>query len=303
MTVKSHKKPFEPMLAAPRGEIDGASFPLYIQPKLDGIRFVVRDGILLSRKLELIPNKFISKVLSDPMFNGMDGELVHGDHDRDVYHRTESIVMSENKNPEGLIAWVFDDFTFPTSPYRVRYDSVLNRFGRYSIIKPIPCTEVDNIDELMQADQEHHDMGYEGSIVRDPLGMYKYGRSTETEASLWKIKRFIDDEMLVHDVLELNHNDNEATTSNTGKTKRSHRKEGKRASGVLGVLVGTSPKWPGEIIKVGSSNLPRVPLEEARAMFVGQLVTFKHQPSGAKDKPRFPVYKGIRHRMDVDFNG
>lgn len=28
-------------------------------------------------------------------------------------------------------------------------------------------------------------------------------------------------------------------------------------------------------------------------------MTIKYQPSGMKDKPRFPVYKGFRNRIDI----
>lgn len=301
MTLRSHSKPFEPMLAAPRGELSDESFPIIVQPKYDGIRFVVLDGQVLTRKLEPIPNRLISETLSDPRFNGFDGELIAGDEvDPDVYHTTESVVMSRDGDPSDVTAFVFDDFSHPAIPYADRYAMLKERIdalgmgGEGSIIQRVRSAWIDDVDDLMAAEENLHQLGYEGAIVRDPRGLYKYGRSTESEGALWKMKRFVDDEMLVTEVLEWERNENEDVRTKTGKAKRGHSKAGKVGTGLFGKLAGTSPKWPGERIVIGSSNLPKLEYGDAVEMFMGKLVTFKHQPAGAKNKPRFPVFIRIR---------
>lgn len=299
MTEKSLLKPFEPMLAAPRGE---AKFPVIVQAKYDGIRCVIRNGVALTRKLEPIPNELISSTLSNELYDGLDGELICGSPtDKDVYHITESCVMSEMGDTSGVVFYVFDDFTDPRLPYFERFTRAARRTeGENSdIIQPALWGTARNEEELAQIDDWMHSEGYEGSIVRDPQGLYKHGRATENEGTLFKMKRFVDDEMLVVVVEERFHNANEDVRSNTNKSKRGKSKEGMIPTGMLGCLVGISPKWPGEELRVGSSNLPKITLAEAKAMFVGNYITFKHQPAGAKDKPRFPVYKGIRHRSDM----
>jgi len=285
------------MLASPRGE---ARFPCIVQPKLDGIRCVVRGGLAMSRKLEAIPNRAIAALLSQPVFEGLDGELIAGPATcKDVYHNTESVVMSRFADPSTVVFYVFDDFTDPTQPYSARLDNALARVGRRDPLRVVESWIADDETDLAELEEWFHAQGYEGAMVRDPEGPYKYGRATEREGWLWKMKRFQDDEMRVIRVEERMHNGNDDVRSATGKAKRGHSKAGLTPTGTLGALVGVSEKWPGEEIRVGSSNLPRLPLEEAKRFFVGQLVTFKHQPAGAKNKPRFPVYKGIRHEADL----
>lgn len=298
MTEKSLLKPFEPMLASPRGKL---KFPCYVQPKYDGIRCVVLNGVAMSRNLEPIANALIRDTLSNPLFEGFDGELVDGAHDKDVYNRTNSTVMSADGDPTHVVFNVFDDFSNPRWQYQLRYLGLRARVDAVdaTFVQYVPCLIAEDEDFLMGAADALFDSGYEGAIVRDMHAMYKHGRATESEGSMWKIKRMQDDEMLVIRCEERFSNQNEQTRSSTGKSKRSHAAEGKVGTGLLGVLVGTSPKWPGVEIRVGSSNLPRIPLDEAERMFFNKLVTFKHQPAGAKDAPRFPIYKSLRDRRDL----
>lgn len=297
MTEKSLKKPFEPMLASPRGKLN---FPCIVQPKYDGIRCVVRNGQALTRTLEPIPNDVIRTTLSDPQFEGMDGELVHGEHDKDVYNRTQSVVMEGAADPAGVVFNVFDDFTDPRRAYEWRFTSVQSRLPNPGIVQAVPCKIAENEDELQAFAEELFALGYEGAVVKDPKAIYKHGRATENEGSMWKIKRMQDDEVEIIRCEERSHNENDAVTSNTGKAKRGHSKAGMKPTGMLGVLIGINDdKWPGQEVRIGSSNLPKMKLAEASKHFVGQLVTFKHQPSGAKDAPRFAIYKGVRDRRDV----
>lgn len=300
MTEKSLLKPFEPMLASPRGVL---RFPCMIQPKYDGIRCVVRNGVALSRNLAPIANRRIRETLSRPEFNGLDGELIAGNPtDKDVYNRTQDAVMDANADPSGVVYYVFDNFDAPRRPYQLRYLSLLLKAdpAQYAaIITIVPALIVENEAEMLALTEPLFEAGYEGAMVRDMHAMYKHGRATENEGSLWKIKRMQDDEMLVTHVEEKMHNANAATTDARGKTKRSKHAEGMEHTGLLGCLVGTSPKWPGVEIRVGSSNLPRIPLGQAQATFVGRLVTFKHQPAGSKDAPRFPIFKGLRDERDL----
>lgn len=301
MTEKSLLKPFEPMLAAPRGDPDACGWPVVVQPKYDGIRCVIKDGVALTRKLEPIPNQFISMTLSDPRLNGLDGELIVGRPlDKDCYNKTGSVVMSFDGDPTDCVFYVFDDFSFPRQSYAMRLAQACVRTDVDApIIRGVHAHIARDYDELHRIEETHVREGWEGVIVRDGRAMYKHGRATEKENTLWKMKRFNDDEMLVHAIEERMHNGNEAEVSKLGRSKRGHAQAGKIGTGQLGCLVGTSPKWPGQEIRVGSSNLPRIGYDEAAAMFLGKLVKFKHQPAGAKDKPRFPVYVGLRSPLDV----
>ena len=46
-------------------------------------------------------------------------------------------------------------------------------------------------------------------------------------------------------------------------------------------------------------GMDRVTLWEQRASLPGKLVKFKHQPSGAKEAPRFPKFCGFREAWDL----
>ena len=58
---------------------------MYASPKLDGIRCMIQDGVALSRSLKPIRNEFIQSILSNPMFDGLDGEIISGDPTADDF--------------------------------------------------------------------------------------------------------------------------------------------------------------------------------------------------------------------------
>jgi len=45
-------------------------------------------------------------------------------------------------------------------------------------------------------------------------------------------------------------------------------------------------------------GIDRVSLWVRRESLIGRLVRFKHQPSGAKEAPRFPKFSGFREQWD-----
>ena len=76
---------FRPMLAGTITKLSQVKYPVLGSCKLDGVRAVVREGMLLSRSLKPIPNKFLQKQFS--MLEGFDGELILGDPDDDDVFR------------------------------------------------------------------------------------------------------------------------------------------------------------------------------------------------------------------------
>jgi ATP-dependent DNA ligase len=119
---------FKPMLAtAPKLDQAGQpvlSFPLYAQPKLDGIRASVVNGKLLTRTLKRVPNREVYEALSHPQFNGLDGELIVGDPTADdCYRKTASFCMSQSKTGEQWTYYVFDLHDEPGQDFEARLDS------------------------------------------------------------------------------------------------------------------------------------------------------------------------------------
>jgi len=144
--------------------------------------------------------------------------------------------------------------------------------------------------------------GYEGVMIRTPDSLYKCGRSTEREGWLLKIKRFEDAEAVVLDTYEGMSNHNEAQRDAFGRTKRSSAQAGKVGRAELGGFV-VSAVDSNVVFRLGYNHVlggvDRVTLWEQRASLVGRLVKFKHQPSGAKEAPRFPRFVGFREAWDL----
>jgi DNA ligase-1 len=46
-------------------------------------------------------------------------------------------------------------------------------------------------------------------------------------------------------------------------------------------------------------GVDRVTLWQQRAALIGKLIKFMHQPSGAKEAPRFPKFIGFREQWDL----
>jgi DNA ligase-1 len=140
-------------------------------------------------------------------------------------------------------------------------------------------------------------------MIRDPHGLYKFGRATAKSGELLKIKRFVDDEAVVVGVEELMHNENEAKTNALGRTERSTAKAGLRGAGTLGKLIVRRQDGVEFGIGTGFTAQQRADLwdhRRRRGPLVGKLVTYKHfANAGVKDAPRFPVFKAFRDATDL----
>jgi DNA ligase-1 len=158
----------------------------------------------------------------------------------------------------------------------------------------------DTEHEVLKYETECLEQGYEGVMLRDPAGPYKFGRSTLREGYLLKLKRFEDSEAEVLGVVERQANTNEATVSELGLTKRSHAKAGRVANGALGALKVRDIKTGVEFeIGSGFTESQRVSFWIRQRSLIGQLVKYKFFPVGTKDKPRHPIWLGWRSREDM----
>jgi len=59
--------------------LEALAFPLLGSPKLDGVRALMFEGVLVSRSLKAIPNVFLQKKALADVAHGLDGELIVGD--------------------------------------------------------------------------------------------------------------------------------------------------------------------------------------------------------------------------------
>lgn len=289
---------FKPMLAAP---FDGIhiQYPIILSPKLDGIRCVIIDGVACGRSLKPIPNKHVQNLFGKPEYNGLDGELIIGSPTaRTAFNVTSAGVMSIEGTPN-VKFYVFDDFTIDEIFAR-RLMSVSKRTHGNSKLLAVRHHKIEKSQDFIQWELDYVAVGYEGVMLRRPDGPYKYGRSTSKEGYLVKVKRFTDSEAIILQCAELMRNGNNATVNELGYLERPNYKDGKVKSGVLGSIVVRDMKTGIEFeIGTGFTASQRKNLWERRHLLVNQVVKYKSQPSGAKNKPRFPVFLGFRDIIDL----
>lgn len=282
---------FRPMLAAP-AELDKLRYPLLVSPKLDGVRAIVKDGVVLSRSLKRIPNEYVQTLFSG--YEHFDGELIVGKPtSKTCYTDTVSGVMRVTGTPN-VWFYVFDHVQFPRRTYFERRPQLEDADGLVQVSQHV----VHSLDELLKWEEVHLKMGYEGLILRDPDAPYKFGRSTTKEGYLLKLKRFTDAEFEVVGFEERMKNENEATTNELGRTKRSSHKAGKTGRGDLGALV---LKHPAGTFNCGTGfdDALRAEIWANRNSYIGRLAKVKHFDVGAKTLPRHPVFLGFRDVRDL----
>ena len=287
----------KPMLASPAGEL--IRLPALLSPKLDGIRCLIIDGVAVGRSLKPLPNKFVQKLFGRPELNGLDGELIVGQPTaKDVFQQTSSGIMNIEGESE-VSFWVFDDF-METGRFEHRLRSAHRRIKKQKFCEDVPHHLIHNADDLNEWEQDYLELGYEGVMLRHPDGPYKHGRSTAKEGYLLKVKRFEDAEARVIGFSELMHNANEAKRNELGHLERSSHKAGKVGKQVLGALLVKDLKTGVEFdIGTGFTAEQRQLLWAQGDNLMGKVVKYKSQPTGVKEKPRFPVFLGFRDKVDM----
>lgn len=286
----------KPMLAHTVEDMSKIVFPVLASPKLDGIRCLMMEGAAYSRNLKLIPNQFIQRKLHG--LHGLDGELIVG-HPRGegVFNRSTSGVMSRDGEPEFRL-YVFDMFDgyYVDNAFENRLNAAKREAEKAGVyVTHVPHKKIKSLEELSDYEAKQLLAGFEGVMIRDPRGPYKHGRSTMREGWLGKVKRFLDAEATVIGFVEQMHNGNELQKDELGRAKRTSHKANKTGKDMLGALV-VRDKMTGVEFEVGTGfdDKLRKDIWQDCPKYLGKVITYKYQPAGVKDKPRFPVFKGFR---------
>lgn len=270
----------KPMLAVNAPDLLKVNYPVLCSPKLDGVRCVTPYGHAKTRNDKPISNAFIrDQIERDPMARHLDGELVTLDSGGKIKSFNEC--SGDIRRQGGRPNWEFLVFD-SISPqilglgFTDRLAFAEEQIRGHHHIRLVPHVLVEDIDQLTEFEAYCVAEGFEGVMIRDPHGPYKFGRSTAREGYLLKVKRFEDAEGQVIGWSPL------------------VDKNGVTDYGRAGVLSLRTTLW-GDI-EVGSGFTDAQRKDIARSFFDwnGEMVTFKFQPSGMVSKPRFPVFKGIR---------
>ena len=296
--LKTKEKPgrlLKPMLA---NEFDmekekSVSFPVFIQPKLDGVRCLIykddnqiifqsRQNTIYEEFEHLLPElQHLMSQFTDQEGLILDGELyTHGM----PFERITSMVRSsksKRKNIEELNYHVYDCFYSGDSnlsknqmPYSERYQVLKGAFGHTIYSKLVLVeTHVANSKRDVEDFHTHYTSlinPYEGVMIRTPNGSYKQqGRSKD----LQKYKKFMDEEFEV-----VGHH--EGTGGHSGTAIFECRSNVNREK-IFGVTM------------QGTLESKRKMMENVRDYY-GKMLTIKYQEKSNEGIPRFPVGLAFR---------
>lgn len=251
-------------------------YPCIVQDKYDGIRALnhPRHGWITARGKQ-IPNRWIRAQLKKVEPN-YDGELVIPGQD---FNTIQSVVMSHEHPMEKDVIYVVFDYLGVTR-FEVRRPDIIASIVHSSCDLPIWCALVratcHNEAAFIQFVEGYQPQlqQQEGLMIRWLYSPYKFGRCTVKEGYLLKYVEFLRDEAVVVDWVAESQSKHAAGTVSIGALVVEHKKFGR--------------------FEVGSGFSEQQRLEPY-TNFIGKTVTFKYKPFGMKDKPRAPIFVGVRY--------
>jgi DNA ligase 1 len=272
------KQYFEPMLAVKWEDYEHKiQYPIYSQPKLDGIRCIVtKDGMFTRNGKPIISAPHIRETLT-PLFEEnadliLDGEL-YADKFSNDFNAIVSLVKKSKPSEEDLIEseksieyWVYDipsvNGTFIQRCTEL--DELSLKFGKS--IKQVETHMIVDEPSVTMWYENYVQRGFEGQMLRlDTL--YENKRSK----SLLKHKSFMDDEYTILDICE---------------------GEGNR-SGTAGYMVFQTESGKGFKSSIkGTFEYTKWVLEN-RLDLIGKLATVKYFNLTPDGIPRFPYVISI----------
>jgi len=180
------------------------SQPVYIQPKLDGVRCLfTKDGAYSRSGKQFMNLRHIEMALK-PFFDQqpdviLDGELYNHKLKND-FEKIISLVRKQKPtdtdriDAQHLVQFhcydYFDGVQY--NSYKTRMNNLVTSDIYDAQIKYVPAKLIDSYNYARELHEEFLDQGYEGSIIRLD-GLYKHGRSYD----LMKFKDFSDSEATI----------------------------------------------------------------------------------------------------------
>jgi ATP-dependent DNA ligase len=267
----------EPMLAKKYEDVD-FSFPVYTQPKLDGMRCIVRkDGMWSRTGKQIVCAPHIYEALK-PLFEEdpsliFDGELFCDKFKNDfnsiisLAKQTKPTKEDLDKSEMFLQYWVYD---MPSSDktFSDRNAELKKLLPNHKSIVMVDTVLVNDQEELDAKYQEYLTDGQEGQMIRTN-DVYENKRSK----FLLKRKEFVDAEFKILDITE-------------GKGNR---------SGMFGrARLVTSDGIEFEANARGNEQF-YIDLFKNRDNYIGEMATVRYQNMTPDGKPRFGVIVAIRN--------
>lgn len=177
-----------PMLAKDfKKEEKKIKYPVYVQPKLDGMRCTKKGESLQSRTGRSIDtmSHIVSELTDIP--NILDGELyAHGES----FQRNMELIKKYRKGESEQVKYHVYDL-ISSQPFAERYEVLKSivAMSKTGNIELVPTTIAVNKEQLMEYHNHHLAAGYEGTIVRWGNTGYEPNKRS---GSLLKFKDFQD---------------------------------------------------------------------------------------------------------------
>jgi ATP-dependent DNA ligase len=310
----------KPMLAKPFKD-SWVKFPVYIQPKLDGMRALWTGEKLLSRtgkSIEGVPTlvEYLEKHYKD---FPLDGELYN--HQKTFQEQISSIRRTVNIEEDLSIEYHIYDLPIAHHTFQERHKLLKEKVketSRIKIVKTIRILKIKvmelpkevnsitecNLDELVEkpiSEEEFSrymndfiEQGYEGAMLRNSTGVYTFGKRS---SDLMKLKTFQDAEFPIIGTYQLVRHEKIVTDEWVpGARQKSNGQWSKDGEGTPDEMIGglTLQLSDGRTFECGSGYTE----EQRREMWInnptGKLATIKFQELTDDGIPRFPVFIAIR---------
>ena len=180
-------------MLAKTANLSNLKYPVYLQPKLDGMRALYKDGELKSRKNRVIDT--VNHVVMD-LENGymLDGELyAHGKSFQDNMK-----LIKKTRDDTVLVQYHVYDMPDDSLTFLARYNKLKKLLDRKRNISLVPMFKVTSEDELLSRHIVFLEEGYEGTMIRTDDSTYEFNKRSN---SLLKLKDFIDETYKIIDVI------------------------------------------------------------------------------------------------------
>lgn len=326
-------KSFLPLLA-PNKEIDisSLSYSLLGSVKLDGCRLLAKQGQLVTRSLKNLPNKQYNEKFeplrqySEDNNYIIDGEIyAHGV----PFQFIVSCFMTQDFEAKTAIKkWkeLCEEHDYYITRQEVYdksmfycFDLIVNEnFGKQFKLRYLDITKPANLfprlltrvhhkllhnkEEVEEYFQEALKDGYEGLILRNPEGIYKFDRATIKQNIIFKYKPFVTTDKIIKGFIQATevNKDVEKTINEKGYSRTS-KKQGDRhlinkASGFIVDFNGQDLTVP-----IAMTDEQKKYIWTHQKEYLGKYIEFKYMEIGMKKDglPRIPKFKRFREDKDV----
>lgn len=273
---------FKPMLAVDFNDFkDKITYPVYVQPKLDGIRCIVRkDGMWSRNGKTIISAPHIYNTLAHLFETNpnliIDGELYIHSNQNDfnticsLVKKTKPTQDDLDESARLIEYWVYD-VPSHTATFDHRKVS-LHQLKHLDKIKVVPTFRVNNEEDLKTQYGTFISEGYEGLMVRTVNGKYENKRSK----NLMKYKTFHDSEFIILEV---------------------HEGKG-RLSGKVGQMLFKNEDGKEFYSTVNGTEEYLTELWKQKDNLIGKLATIKYFELTPDGIPRFPKVINV-DRFDI----